>query len=86
MEQYKKGKSASEEYQPEEALVQKVLVVLSDGKLLELAGEIKLTVDRKIISNTDQLKKLPNGDWSILPGFSDVSLTLLFEDDFFADL
>ena len=86
LEIYEKGDSTSDEKVPPPPLAQKVLVILSDGKQLELVGKIKLTVDGKIISNTDQLEELPNGNWGLPTGFDDVSLTLVSLDNFWADL
>ncbi len=85
LEKYEKGDSTSDEKVPPPPLAQKVLVILSDGKQLELVGKIKLTVDGKIISNTDQLEELPNGNWGIPAGFDDVSLTLVSSDNFWAN-
>ena len=85
LEKYEKGDSTSDEKVPPPPLAQKVLVILSDGKQLELVGKIKLTVDGEIINNTGQLKKLANGDWGLLSFFDSISLTLVVENDFFKD-
>jgi len=86
LKQYEKGSSTPDDELPAQAIAQRVLVILSDGKQLELIGNIQLEVDGKNISNTGQLQPLPNGDWGLLPGFNDISLTLVAEGGSWANL
>ena len=85
LKKYEKGDSTPNEEFPAQPLAQRVLVMLCDGKQLELVGDIKLTVDGKIISNTDQLEELRDGNWGLPTGFDDVSLTLVSLGNFWAD-
>ena len=85
LEKFEKDDSTPDEELSAKPLAHKVVVILSDGKQLELVGKIKLTVDGKIISNTDQLVELENGNWGLPTGFDDVSLTLVSLDNFWAD-
>ncbi len=76
--------------------VKKAILIMEDGKQLEIVGEFQLSVDQQNITSTQQLQQLPDGNWRLPQNHKSFFLQANFKaveadggnsefDDFFSD-